>query len=724
VRILLVSNLVHVPAHGGASKANRRLLEALAARGHTCRAVALATGETGPGARAAFLDELTRRGIRATVAAPGVDRFEVGGVAVQAAADPGRLLALAAREIESFAPTAVLLSHAGPAEPLLEAVLEASPRRLAYLAHTPLWLPFGPAAYRQNPRAAALLARASGILTVSRFMRDYLARWGGLPSTVLHFPLYGPGPFARLGRFDQGAITLVNPSSVKGISIFLRLAALFPHLPFAAVPTYRTTRGDRAALCALPNVRLLPAVDDVERLFAQVRVLLMPSLWDEAFGLTAVEAMLHGIPVLASDLGGLPEAKLGVDYVLPVRRIERYEERLDDRREPLAVVPEQDVSPWAVALREVAEDRARYDRLSAESREAALAFVARIGWEPFEAFCRDLPEIKPSGPAEEGGGGAGRDARRDGDTAALLTGFSAARRELVALLLAEQRRRAAGGAPEPSPPSPLVAIEPRGALSPLFLVHPAAGTVDGYVPLARHLGPDQPLYAFQAAGLDGRREPCCRVGEMAAGYLAALRGRQPRGPYFLGGWSLGAIVAFEMARELRRAGEEIRLLALLDSRAPLAEARGADAVGRGISDSALIDLWARELADDPGAAPPEDPARFVLARLQELRLLPASAGLPELARGLAVYRAHRQAVHDYEPEVYPGKITLFRAAEDAPGEPDPALGWSLWSTEPVEVLLVPGSHRTILLEPHVAAFARALGNCLTRARSRPPGGGS
>jgi thioesterase domain-containing protein/glycosyltransferase involved in cell wall biosynthesis len=713
VRILLVENLVHVPAHGGASKANRRLVEALAVRGHTCRVVAVATAEPGPDARAAFLAELAHREIRPTAHSPGVDRFAVGGVSVYAAAEPGRLLALAAEQIEAFDPTTVLLSHAGPVEPLLEAVLEARPRRLVYLAHTSLWLPFGPASYRPNPREAALLARVSGILTVSRFMRDYLARWGGLASTVLPFPMYGRGPFPRLGAFDHGSITLVNPSSVKGISIFSELAARFPGLPFAAVPTYRTTRRDRETLSALPNVQLLPAVDDVERLFSQVRILLMPSLWDEAFGLTAVEAMLHGIPVLASDSGGLPEAKLGVDYVLPVRRIERYEERFDDRREPLAVVPEQDVEPWAAALREITTDRARYDRLAEESRAAALAFVARIGWEPFEAFLRDVPELGPES------GLATPEPQEDANSEALLRTFSPERRELVALLLYERR----GWLRESAASSPLVAIEPAGTLSPLFCVHPAAGTVDCYISLAHHLGPDQPLYAFQAAGLDGAREPCSRLVEMAAGYVAALQTRQPRGPYFLSGWSLGAIVAFEMARQLRRQGETIGLLALLDSRAPLAAAGEAAEVGRGLEDSALIALWANELADDPQGAPPADPAAFVLGRLKELKLLSPGAGLPELWRGLAVYRAHRKAIHDYEPEIWPGKLTLLRASEDPGGGPDPALGWGASSTEPVEIHRVPGRHQTILSEPHVAALARVLTGCLERARSRLAGGG-
>jgi len=77
----------------------------------------------------------------------------------------------------------------------------------------------------------------------------------------------------------------------------------------------------------------------------QTRILLAPSLWYEGFGLSAMEAMLRGVPVLASDSGGLQEAKAGTQFVLPVRPIERYEPVFDERGMPKAVVAEQDLAP-------------------------------------------------------------------------------------------------------------------------------------------------------------------------------------------------------------------------------------------------------------------------------------------------------------------------------------------------------------------------------------------
>ena len=367
MRILLLQSSSYIPSLGGANKANRLLLEQLAARGHECRAIGTAGTAGGDGATA----------------------FRHAGVEVEAVLDGTRLRAYAARRLRELAPDRVLVSSEDPGQVLLEEAVEASPH-VVYLAHTTLHLSFGPDGFLQSPGRTALLRRAAGIVAVSGYVRDYIRRWAGLGSTLLRFPVYGKGPFPAPGDFDRGFVTLINPCAVKGISIFLELARRLPDVAFAAVPTWGTTAGDREALEALPNVRILPPAADVDEIFARTRVLLAPSLWGEAFGQVAVEAMLRGIPVLASDAGGLPEAKLGVDYVLPVRPIRSYEERFDERKIPVAVVPEQDAGPWEETLRRVLGDRSLYARLSWESRRAAHGFVAGLGTAPFEEYLDGL----------------------------------------------------------------------------------------------------------------------------------------------------------------------------------------------------------------------------------------------------------------------------------------------------------------------------------------------
>ncbi|CAG1019580.1 dihydroaeruginoic acid synthetase [Burkholderiaceae bacterium] len=121
---------------------------------------------------------------------------------------------------------------------------------------------------------------------------------------------------------------------------------------------------------------------------------------------------------------------------------------------------------------------------------------------------------------------------------------------------------------QPDAGGSLVAVQPHGHRRPLFLVHPVGGNVLCYSTLARHLGADQPVFAFQSQGLDGRSEPHELIEDMAAGYVAELRRQRPAGPYRLGGWSMGGVIAAEMAAQLEAAGEAVEGVVLFDSVLP------------------------------------------------------------------------------------------------------------------------------------------------------------
>ena len=123
------------------------------------------------------------------------------------------------------------------------------------------------------------------------------------------------------------------------------------------------------------NVTVLQPKEDVDEIFSHAKVLLVPSLWGEAFGMVAFEGMVRGIPVLASDVGGLPEAKLNVDYLLPVNPVSGYRKTLDERLLPEPIIPEQNLEPWSEALRRLLHDREHYDQLSMESRSVALKYL-------------------------------------------------------------------------------------------------------------------------------------------------------------------------------------------------------------------------------------------------------------------------------------------------------------------------------------------------------------
>lgn len=110
----------------------------------------------------------------------------------------------------------------------------------------------------------------------------------------------------------------------------------------------------------------------------------------------------------------------------------------------------------------------------------------------------------------------------------------------------------------------LVKIQPNGTRPPFFCIHPHGGNVLVYRELSKQLGPDQPFFGLQSRGLDGSEEPLTRIEDMAKLYLTEIREAQPRGPYFLGGYCMGGAVAYEVACQLRAAGEEVGLLALFD----------------------------------------------------------------------------------------------------------------------------------------------------------------
>jgi amino acid adenylation domain-containing protein len=261
--------------------------------------------------------------------------------------------------------------------------------------------------------------------------------------------------------------------------------------------------------------------------------------------------------------------------------------------------------------------------------------------------------------------------------------------------------------------SVLVPLQPGGTRLPFFLIHGVGGNVLGYRDLTRNLGLDQPVYGLQAAGLDGHRPCHTRVEEMAAHYVHELRAVQPRGPYFVGGVSFGGRVAFEMAQQIVSQGQTVALLALFDTPA------------RSSARTWTLRQRLRGHAGILRSLRPREALTYLLTRgrkrgRKELALLARRAlnrlG-PRLPRVLqAVELANQQASRAYEPRVYSGRVTLFRARTQSAGWTDPQLGWADFARGGLEVHVVPGDHTTMLEEPHVQDLAGLLQDCLGRAQ--------
>jgi glycosyltransferase involved in cell wall biosynthesis len=427
MKILLIQAVDYLTNRGGAYKANRILLEGLAARNHNCRV--LTTFH--PRKPDEYLCDLVARGIEVVSSTSGWTTYRHNGVEVLVARDRMQLYMGIVASIERFEPIWTLLET--PDSLAIEAALVANPSRVVYLCHTATNLPFGPDCITPDPLKAKVLAKVGNSLTVSRYMKEYLKRWGGLDAKSLYWPSYGTGPFPHYGSFEAGYVTLVNPCAAKGQPILLELARRLPHVQFAAVPTWGTTDEDRAALAELSNICILEPQDDVNKIFAQTRVLLAPSLGVESFGQIVVEAMARGIPVLASDLGGLREAKLGVDYLLPVRQLTYHEPA---PLEYIEIVPQQDVTPWQESLEELLADRARYERVAVESRQAALSFIDSLGIAPFEEYLANLIPAAQGNVTER----SEEEIEKARKLEEQLKSISPAKRALLALRLANKNR--------------------------------------------------------------------------------------------------------------------------------------------------------------------------------------------------------------------------------------------------------------------------------------------
>jgi amino acid adenylation domain-containing protein len=389
MKILLTMNLPYTRAYGGANRSNRALAEALAARHHSVCVVAPALAAVSPITHQQFVEELTAEKVRVNTKGE-IDVFNLNGVQIHAVVEPSRLCSYVVEQIREFEPDWSLVSSEDRSQSLLEAVLRAHDSRVIYLAHTPQMFPFGPAGLYPGKRRTELIGQTTSIVTISQFVADYIRKWTGFESFVHHPPHYGSVPFPNFGSIENDYVLMMNACGVKGISIFLALARALPDIKFAALPGWGTTNRERAVLSTLPNVVLINNSKNLDDILRRTRVLLMPSLWVEGFGMAVIDAMVRGIPVLAANWGGLIEAKLGTDYLLPVRPIERFEDRLDENLLPVPVVPEQDIHPWQNALSRLVSDGDLYERQSAAAHDAALRFVSRLSIEPLEDLLRRL----------------------------------------------------------------------------------------------------------------------------------------------------------------------------------------------------------------------------------------------------------------------------------------------------------------------------------------------
>ncbi|HEY0079187.1 MAG TPA: amino acid adenylation domain-containing protein [Pyrinomonadaceae bacterium] len=271
--------------------------------------------------------------------------------------------------------------------------------------------------------------------------------------------------------------------------------------------------------------------------------------------------------------------------------------------------------------------------------------------------------------------------------------------------------------------SPLVEIRPGEQEPALFFVHPVGGNVLCYADLARTLDLRQPFYGFQAQGIDGEQEPLTSVEAMAARYIEHLRAAQPSGPYVLGGWSMGGVVAYEMAQQLREQGEEIASLSMLDSYVPTYSFASAEE-----DEATLLAMFAEDVGLAPeqlslahaelAALEPNEQLAQTLEQAKASGLVPESVSLEQVQRLFTVFKTNNWALKGYVPKPYAGNVNLFRASDEIRDDLDErSAGWSELVEGNLNLSVVPGNHYTMLREPHVKILAERLKSCLYKTRT-------
>ncbi|GAA3442450.1 SDR family NAD(P)-dependent oxidoreductase [Planomonospora venezuelensis] len=313
----------------------------------------------------------------------------------------------------------------------------------------------------------------------------------------------------------------------------------------------------------------------------------------------------------------------------------------------------------------------------------------------------------------------GRETGRGLSAAGALTGA-----QVADLVRAADEEEAARGIVRPLTEAARAYLAGEGGRTPLFLGHPAGGTTGVYAPLAGLLGAERAVFGLERLEDAGELGAELGVVERAARYAAEIRKVQPAGPYRLGGWSFGGILAFEIARQL--GAEHVELVAMIDSGLPDERdpAERAEITARRYADFAAylhetygveVDLGYGELAalDEAG--------QLALAGERV-----AASGVLDLL-GEAILRhqitshADTRALEGYRAGAYGGRTVLYRSTDPTPWavedaryahDGDPARGFGPYIPG-LEIVTVPGSHHLNLLDPpHVEVIAAHLGGQL------------
>ncbi len=272
--------------------------------------------------------------------------------------------------------------------------------------------------------------------------------------------------------------------------------------------------------------------------------------------------------------------------------------------------------------------------------------------------------------------------------------------------------------PVPRFHSLLAPMKPHGGHTPLFMVHPPGGIVLCYRQLGEFLPEDQPLWAIRSRGLHGNESLPQSLAEMASEYVEAVQSVQPFGPYIIGGWSLGGLVAYEMARQLIECGQSIHRLIFLDTTIP----EGAsDCVPAKEQVNVGLEYGIELTLEQLGGLSAAEQLPLLYEHVAKLGILDEQSPPEVVERVLSdlqhLFHHHVGLSRDYRLNPIPVQLLLLRPSE-VPFQLNVSedRGWRHLVAQ-VDVRLVPGHHHSMIQSPHVQHLAAVIASEL---ESRKP----
>lgn len=301
------------------------------------------------------------------------------------------------RAITDFRPTHVLFNDSLTMKLTAGHALRETFKRVC-IVHSAEQVPFGPYCAGVEGHCISakveneMLRKLDGVWSVSKAIQRYAWEHGRLQTKFLaHTPWTfldvdtGRMPAIR-NNVDKEEIGMVNPAPIKGLDIVLGLAAKFPHMKFVTWTSWGSKPRHIERIKAYPNIRIEATTPNTDDIWDRIKILLAPSIWHEAWGLIVTEAQLRGIPVIASNSGGLPEAKVNVPPIIPINPVTGHQR--DENGD--YIIPDQDIGPWEEALEKLMTDREEYLTLAALSAVKTAGWLKSVGQRTHERWLQSM----------------------------------------------------------------------------------------------------------------------------------------------------------------------------------------------------------------------------------------------------------------------------------------------------------------------------------------------